>query len=266
MSRLYGGSLHFFSHHIHLGCSDPCLRAFCASTGDPPRPLGLQDREMFIMAVKRLDHAGYVVNDLSAAIAFFVELGLELEGETTVEGEWVDQLVGLDGVRSDIAFLRTPDGHGRIELSTFHSPVSTSPPPTAPVNAPGIPRLTFVVDSLDDTYERLLATVPPSLERSRSTSTSIDTAIFAVQQESSSGLLKSSTDEDRAHVLIATRSWFQIALAETQRQHQCQQRVKAALRPPSIFERCVVTATRMRAVVGGAEPLPVHAVRAQHYQ
>lgn len=109
------------------------------------------------MAVKRLDHAGYVVNDLSAAIAFFVELGLELEGETTVEGEWVDQLVGLDGVRSDIAFLRTPDGHGRIELSTFHSPVSTSPPPTAPVNAPGIPRLTFVVDSLDDTYERLLA-------------------------------------------------------------------------------------------------------------
>ena len=68
------------------------------------------------MTIHRMDHVGYVVEDLAAAIAFFVELGLELEGETSLEGEWVDQLVGLDGVRADIAVVRTPDGHGRVEL------------------------------------------------------------------------------------------------------------------------------------------------------
>ena len=107
------------------------------------------------MTVLRFDHSGYVVEDLAAAIAFFVELGLELEGETTVEGEWVDQLVGLDGVRADLAFLRTPDGHGRVELSTFHRPPATDGPPRAAVNTPGIPRLSFVVDDVDDSVERL---------------------------------------------------------------------------------------------------------------
>ena len=107
------------------------------------------------MTIYRMDHAGVVVEDLAAAIAFFVELGLELEGEAAVEGEWVDQLVGLDGVRSDIAFLRVPDGQGRVELSTFHSPVATSAAPRAPVNVPGIPRLTFVVDDVDDVFDRL---------------------------------------------------------------------------------------------------------------
>jgi catechol 2,3-dioxygenase-like lactoylglutathione lyase family enzyme len=107
------------------------------------------------MTIRRMDHTGFVVGDLAAAVAFFVELGLELEGETTVEGEWADQLIGLDGVRSDIAFLRTPDGHSRVELSTFHSPVTTAEAPRAPVNTPGIPRLTFVVDTLDDVLERL---------------------------------------------------------------------------------------------------------------
>ena len=95
-----------------------------------------------------MDHVGVVVEDLAAAIAFFVELGLELEGEAAVEGEWVDQLVGLDGVRADMAVVRTPDGHGRIELSTFHTPVAASSAPRAPINTPGIPRLTFVVDRL----------------------------------------------------------------------------------------------------------------------
>jgi catechol 2,3-dioxygenase-like lactoylglutathione lyase family enzyme len=102
-----------------------------------------------------LDHVGYVVEDLSAAVAFFVELGLELEGETAVEGEWVDQLVGLDGVRADLAFLRTPDGHGRVELSTFQTPPATTSAPFAPVNTPGIPRLTFLVDAVDDVLDRL---------------------------------------------------------------------------------------------------------------
>jgi catechol 2,3-dioxygenase-like lactoylglutathione lyase family enzyme len=102
-----------------------------------------------------MDHVGYVVEDLSAAVGFFVELGLELEGETAVEGEWVDQLVGLDGVRADLAFLRTPDGHGRVELSTFQTPAATTSAPRAPVNTPGIPRLTFLVDAVDDVLDRL---------------------------------------------------------------------------------------------------------------
>jgi catechol 2,3-dioxygenase-like lactoylglutathione lyase family enzyme len=109
------------------------------------------------MTLQRMDHVGVVVEDLAAAIAFFVELGLELEGETSVEGEWVDQLVGLDGVRADIAVVRTPDGHGRVELSTFHTPVATGTAPSAPVNTPGIPRLTFAVDDVDDVLDRLRA-------------------------------------------------------------------------------------------------------------
>ncbi|MDT7804147.1 MAG: hypothetical protein QOI78_7580 [Actinomycetota bacterium] len=107
------------------------------------------------MTIRRMDHTGFVVGDLPAAVAFFVELGLELEGKTTVEGAWADQLIGLDGVRADIAFLRTPDGHGRVELSTFQSPVTAVAAPRAPVNVPGIPRLTFVVDALDDVLGRL---------------------------------------------------------------------------------------------------------------
>ena len=90
------------------------------------------------MTIYRMDHAGVVVEDLAAAIAFFLEPGLELEGEAAVEGEWVDQLLGLEGVRADIAFVRTPDGHGRVELSTFHTPVATSIAPRAPMNTPGI--------------------------------------------------------------------------------------------------------------------------------
>jgi catechol 2,3-dioxygenase-like lactoylglutathione lyase family enzyme len=107
------------------------------------------------MTVHRMDHVGVVVENLAAAIAFFVELGLELEGEASVEGEWVDQLIGLDGVRADIAMLRTPDGHSRVEVSTFNAPVATSTAPRAPVNTPGIPRLTFVVDSVDGVFDRL---------------------------------------------------------------------------------------------------------------
>ncbi|GAB2947209.1 hypothetical protein GCM10023080_002290 [Streptomyces pseudoechinosporeus] len=109
------------------------------------------------MMIYRMDHVGVAVEDLAAAIAFFVELGLELEGEAAVEGEWVDQLVGLDGVRADIAVVRTPDGHGRVELSTFHTPVATSIAPRAPMNTPGIPRLTFVVDAVDAVLDRLRA-------------------------------------------------------------------------------------------------------------
>ena len=107
------------------------------------------------MTVYRMDHVGVVVEDLPAAIAFFLELGLELEGEAEVGGEWADQLLGLDGVRADIAVVRTPDGHGRVELSTIHTPVATTRAPRAPIDTPGIPRITFVVDAVDDALERL---------------------------------------------------------------------------------------------------------------
>jgi catechol 2,3-dioxygenase-like lactoylglutathione lyase family enzyme len=109
------------------------------------------------MAILRMDHVGVVVEDLATATAFFVELGLELEGKAAVGGDWADQLLGLDGVRADIAVVRTPDGHGRVELSTFHTPVATSIAPRAPMNTPGIPRLTFVVDAVDDVLDRLRA-------------------------------------------------------------------------------------------------------------
>jgi catechol 2,3-dioxygenase-like lactoylglutathione lyase family enzyme len=109
------------------------------------------------MTVQRMDHVGVVVEDLAAAVAFFVELGLELEGETTVEGQFADDLIGLEGVRADIAMMRTPDGHGRVELSTFRSPVATSAGPREPVDTPGIHRITFVVDDVHEVLDRLRA-------------------------------------------------------------------------------------------------------------
>jgi catechol 2,3-dioxygenase-like lactoylglutathione lyase family enzyme len=99
--------------------------------------------------IERMDNVGIVVDDLAAAVAFFVELGLELEGEATVEGQSVDRVVGLDGVRSDIAMLRTPDGHGRLELTKFHAPAAVRPAPNAPVNTLGMGRIMFAVDDMD---------------------------------------------------------------------------------------------------------------------
>ena len=105
--------------------------------------------------LKRMDNVAIVVDDLQAATAFFVALGLELEGETTVEGRLVDRIVGLDGVRSDIVMLRTPDGHGRLELTKFHTPPATTAEPNAPVNTLGIRRLMFAVQDLEDVLARL---------------------------------------------------------------------------------------------------------------
>jgi catechol 2,3-dioxygenase-like lactoylglutathione lyase family enzyme len=109
------------------------------------------------MTILRLDNIGVVVDDLEAATAFFVGLGMELEGEATVEGLWVDRVVGLDGVRSDIAMLRTPDGHGRLELSKFHSPAPTAADANAPVNTLGIGRIMFAVDDIEAVLARLQA-------------------------------------------------------------------------------------------------------------
>ena len=103
-----------------------------------------------------MDNVLIVVEDLEAAKAFFVELGMELEGETQVEGPWADSVVGLDGVRADIAMLRTPDGHGRVELSRFHRPAAVrAEPENAPANALGIRRIMFTVTDLDDVVARL---------------------------------------------------------------------------------------------------------------
>ncbi len=108
------------------------------------------------MTLLRMDNVLLVVDDLEAAIAFFAELGLELEGETTVEGQWVDRIVGLDGVRSDIAMMRTPDGHGRLELDKFHTPPAVRAEPVdAPVNTLGIRRIMFAVDDIEDVLGRL---------------------------------------------------------------------------------------------------------------
>jgi len=108
------------------------------------------------MSIQRMDHVSVVVDDLDAAIAFFVELGMELEGRTTVEGSWVDRIVGLDGVRSEIAMMRTPDGHGRLELDKFHAPPAVRPEPQdVPVNTLGIRRIMFAVEDIDDVLARL---------------------------------------------------------------------------------------------------------------
>jgi catechol 2,3-dioxygenase-like lactoylglutathione lyase family enzyme len=108
------------------------------------------------MTIQRMDNVLIVVEDLEAAKAFFGELGMELEGETQVEGPWVDSVVGLDGVRADIAMLRTPDGHGRVELTRFHTPPAVrAEPENAPANALGLRRIMFVVDDLDDVVDRL---------------------------------------------------------------------------------------------------------------
>lgn len=102
-----------------------------------------------------MDNIGIVVGDLKAAIAFFVELGLELEGEMTVEGQWVDRVVGLNGVRNDVAMMRTPDGHGKLELMKFQKPTATTPELNAPVNTLGIRRIMFAVNDLNDVLARL---------------------------------------------------------------------------------------------------------------
>ena len=108
------------------------------------------------MAIQRLDNIGLVVDDLAAVIAFFLELGLELEGKATVEGPDVDRLVALEDVRCDLAVVRTPDGHGRLELMKFHSPVgTTAAEPNAPVNAHGFRRIMFAVDNIEEVLPRL---------------------------------------------------------------------------------------------------------------
>ena len=107
------------------------------------------------MAIKRMDNVGIVVEDLEATIAFFGELGLELEGKGTIEGEWAGRVTGLGDQHVEVAMMRTPDGHSRLELSRFLRPSVVADHRSAPVNALGYLRAMFTVDSVDDTLERL---------------------------------------------------------------------------------------------------------------
>jgi catechol 2,3-dioxygenase-like lactoylglutathione lyase family enzyme len=107
------------------------------------------------MALKRMDNVGIVVDDLEGTIDFFRELGLELEGRTTVEGEWAGRVTGLGDQRVEIAMMRTPDGHGRLELSRFLTPPIVADHRNAPVNALGYLRVMFAVDDIDETLDRL---------------------------------------------------------------------------------------------------------------
>ena len=109
------------------------------------------------MALKRMDNVGIVVDDLAATIEFFQELGLELEGQGTVEGEWAGRVTGLGDQRVEIAMMRTPDGHSRLELSRFLLPPTVADHRNAPVNALGYLRVMFAVDDLDETLDRLRA-------------------------------------------------------------------------------------------------------------
>src|SRR5919108_2873966 len=134
--------------HVAKVCPAPLTRCR-ATTGaahDTRRPMTLQ----------RMDNVLIVVEDLEAAKAFFAELGMELEGETPVEGPWVDSTVGLNDVRADIAMMRTPDGHGRVEPTRFHTPPAVrAEPENAPANALGIRRIMFAVEDIDDVVARL---------------------------------------------------------------------------------------------------------------
>ena len=108
------------------------------------------------MTLQRMDNVLIVVDDFEAAKAFFFELGMELEGEMPLEGRWVDLVVGLENVQCEIATLRTPDGHSRVELTKFHAPAAVkSEPKNAPVNTLGIRRIMFAVDDIDDVLSRL---------------------------------------------------------------------------------------------------------------
>jgi catechol 2,3-dioxygenase-like lactoylglutathione lyase family enzyme len=108
------------------------------------------------MTILRMDNVAIVVDDLDAAVAFFAELGLELDGKGEIEGLFADHTVGLDGVRSEIAMMRTPDGHSKLELTKYHHPAaSAAEPANPPPNTLGLHRVMFAVDDIDDTVARL---------------------------------------------------------------------------------------------------------------
>lgn len=151
-------------------------------------------RQGDIMTVMRMDNVGIVVADIDAAIEFFTELGLDLEGRATVEGDWADGVAGLRDMRVEIAMMRTPDGHSRLELSRFLAPPVVADHRSAPVNALGYLRVMFTVEDIDDTLDRLGkrgAKLVGEVVWS-GTKTCIGSATSGVLKESSSGWSNSS--------------------------------------------------------------------------
>jgi catechol 2,3-dioxygenase-like lactoylglutathione lyase family enzyme len=136
------------STQLHLDERDGSL---CAPASQDHARFGTVEN----LAIQRMDHVGIVVDDLAAAVGFFAQLGLEQQGEAQVEGRWVDRVVGLEGVRAELAMMQTPDGHGRLELVKFHSPAAEGDNRDAPANRRGIRHLTFAVEDLDAVLEGL---------------------------------------------------------------------------------------------------------------
>jgi catechol 2,3-dioxygenase-like lactoylglutathione lyase family enzyme len=121
-------------------------------------PSARRGRTLGDVTIQRMDNGAIVVDDLDAAVAFFTELGMELEGEAQIEGLFADRTVGLDGVRSEIAMMRTPDGHGRLELTRYRTPAAAGAEPQNPApNTLGLHRVMFAVDDIHDTVARLRA-------------------------------------------------------------------------------------------------------------
>ena len=156
------------------------------------------------MTVLRMDNVLLVVDDLEAVKAFFVDLGLELEGEAIVEGESVDRLIGLEGVRATIASMRTPDGHGRIELDKFHTPAALrGEPEDAPVNTLGLRRIMFAVDDIESVIGRLRAHGAELVGELVEYEADTDSAISAARRASSSGSPSNSRTTRRAESEVA---------------------------------------------------------------
>ena len=155
------GTVSVLAGKVRLAVDAPCERKYNAATNRPRlgetvpedrgQPVGERPDSGTIehMAIQRMEHVGIVVDDLAAATEFFVELGLVLQGEGPVEGRWVDRVVGLEGVRADIAMMQTPDGNGRLELTKFHSPSNQGDNRHAPANTPGIRHVAFAVEDID---------------------------------------------------------------------------------------------------------------------
>jgi glyoxalase/bleomycin resistance protein/dioxygenase superfamily protein len=145
------------------------------------------------MTIQRMDNILIVVDDLDAVISFFVELGMELENKGPIEGRWVERVIGIDDVRQDIAMLKTPDGHGRIELAMFHTPKAISAEPKdAPANTLGIRRIMSPSTTSRTSLPACAPTAPNSSASWRSTRTSIGSATSAAPRASSSDWPNSS--------------------------------------------------------------------------
>jgi catechol 2,3-dioxygenase-like lactoylglutathione lyase family enzyme len=144
------------------------------------------------MTVERMDNVGIVVEDIDAAIEFFTELGLELEGRGPIEGNWADSVTGLRNMRVEIAMMRTPDGHSRLEMSRFLAPPVVADHRAAPVNALGYLRVMFTVDDIDDTLARLRKRARSSSAQWPGTKTHTGSATYGVLREFSSGWPRSS--------------------------------------------------------------------------